>query len=90
MPLEGTKETPKQPKVGNAAGQKRVRASQQGGSKEGRSTLKPPKPAVKSPVAKSLNAASSGVKKTKMGDQPPSASPKASGDACYQHLRCNA
>lgn len=65
----------------SGAGQKRGRPSstQQAGSKEGKGSHKPPKPGVKSPVAKAPKTA--GVKKIKETGQTQAASHKSSGIA---------
>ncbi|KAL3130584.1 hypothetical protein ABBQ38_008389 [Trebouxia sp. C0009 RCD-2024] len=76
---EGSKDPSKQkPSSGGASssGQKRGRPPQQGGSKEGKATLKPPKPG-KSPVPKGQKT--SGQKKAKEAGQTHAASTESPG-----------
>lgn len=81
QPLDGSEEPSKQkPSGGGGSGaKKRGRPPQQGASKDGKATPKPPKPAVKSPTAKGQKT--SGQKKAKEAGQIPAASPKSSGTA---------
>lgn len=66
---------------GGSGAKKRGRPPQHGGSKEGKPTPKPPKPAIKSPVAKGHKM--SGQKKAKEAGQTQAASTNLSGNVSY-------
>ena len=86
---DASEEPSKQKLSGGGSGSKRRgRPPQQGGGKDGKAPPKPPKPAVKSPIAKGQKL--SGQNKAKEAGQIQAASTKSSGTASsFRHRHDN-